>query len=39
MINVTIVCMVVILMFAILGVNLFGGKFQQCYHNTYTTLT
>jgi hypothetical protein len=27
MINVTIVCAVVILMFGILGVNLFGGKF------------
>ncbi|CAI2364628.1 unnamed protein product [Moneuplotes crassus] len=33
--NVLIVILVVFLMFAILGVNLFGGKFQYCTIETY----
>ena len=33
--NVAIVVVMVWLMFAILGVNLFGGKFQYCEKNTY----
>lgn len=35
----TIVVVVVWLMFAILAVNLFGGKFQHCSIDTYTTAT
>ena len=38
-INVLIVVLVVWLMFAILGVNLFGGKFQYCDVDTYTVRT
>lgn len=37
--NVAIVVIVVWLMFAILGVNLFGGKFQYCADQTYEIST
>lgn len=33
--NVAIVVMIVWMMFAILAVNLFGGKFQYCTKDTY----
>lgn len=37
--NVVIVVWMVWLMFAILGVNLFGGKFQYCVKDTYNIFT